>query len=127
MKFKPETGDFPLDQDSCKADYTQARELGRVRLGQRALYFSHLTWTGVLPLDQVERAYLRIEDVPVGMGCRRVPMGQHYLMVLLRSGDACKGALNGRKEGDWVLEQLHILVPEIKIGYEAPAPGEAAP
>ena len=40
MKFKPEAGDFPLDQDSCKADYTQARELGRVRLGQRALYFS---------------------------------------------------------------------------------------
>lgn len=74
MKFKPEAGDFPLDQDSCKADYTRARELGRVRLGQRALYFSHLTWTGVLPLDQVERAYLRIEDVPVGMGCRRVPM-----------------------------------------------------
>ena len=127
MKFKPETVDLPLDQDSFKSYYTRARELGRVRLGQRALYFSHLTWTGVLPLDQVERAYLRIEDVPVGMGCRRVPMGQHYLMVLLRSGDACKGALNGRKEGDWVLEQLHILVPDIKIGYEAPAPGEAAP
>ena len=27
MKFKPEAGDFPLDQDSCKADYTRAREL----------------------------------------------------------------------------------------------------
>ena len=49
MKFRPEAGDFPLEQDSCKADYAQARELGRVRLGQRALYFSHLTWTGVLP------------------------------------------------------------------------------
>ena len=48
MKFRPEAGDFPLEQDSCKADYAQARELGRVRLGQRALYFSHLTWTGVL-------------------------------------------------------------------------------
>ena len=111
MKFRPEAGDFPLEQESCKADYAQARELGRVRLGQRALYFSHLTWTGVLPLDQVERA----------------PMGQHYLMALLRSGDACKGALNGRKEGDWVLEQLRAQAPDIKIGYEAPAPGEAAP
>ncbi len=75
----------------------------------------------------MERAYLRIEDIPVGMGCRRVPMGQHYLMVLLRSGAACKGTLNGRKEGDWVLEQLHAQAPEIKIGYEAPAPGETAP
>ena len=48
-------------------------------------------------------------------------------MVLLRSGAACKGALNGRKEGDWVLEQIHAQAPDIKIGYEAPAPGETAP
>ena len=127
MKFRPETGDFPLEQDSCKADYAQARELGRVRLGQRALYFSHLTWTGVLPLDQVERAYLRIEDVPVGMGCRRVPMGQHYLMAVLRNGENRKAAVNSRQEGDWVLEQIHAQAPEVKIGYEPPAPGETAP
>ena len=127
MKFRPEAGDFPLEQDSCKADYAQARELGRVRLGQRALYFSHLTWTGVLPLDQVERAYLRIEDVPVVMGCRRVPMGQHYLMAVLRNGATRKAAVNSRQEGDWVLEQIHAQAPEVKIGYEAPAPGEAAP
>ena len=127
MKFKPETGDFPLDQDSCKADYTRARELGRVRLGQRALYFSHLTWTGVLPLDQVERAYLRIEDIPVGMGCRRVPMGQHYLMAVLRNGETRKAAVNSRQEGDWALEQIQRQAPEIKIGYVPPAPGEAAP
>ena len=61
------------------------------------------------------------------MGCRRVPMGQHYLMVLLHSGAAYKGVLNGRKEGDWVLEQLHAQAPEIKIGYEAPTPRETAP
>lgn len=127
MKFRPEAGNFPLDQDSCKADYTRARELGRVRLGQRALYFSHLTWTGVLPLAQVERAYLRIEDIPVGMGCRRVPMGQHYLMAVLRNGETRKAAVNSRQEGDWGLEQIHAQAPEVKIGYEAPAPGEAAP
>lgn len=127
MKFRPEAGDFPLEQDSCKADYAQARELGRVRLGQRALYFSHLTWTGVLPLDQVERAYLRIEDVPVGMGCRRVPMGQHYLMAVLRNGETRKAAVNSRQEGDWALEQIQRQAPEIKIGYVPPAPGEAAP
>ena len=127
MKFKPEAGDFPLDQDSCKADYTRARELGRVRLGRLGLYYPHMTWTGLLPLDQVERAYLRIEDVPVGMGCRRVPMGQHYLMAVLRNGETRKAAVNSRQEGDWVLEQIHAQAPNIKIGYEAPAPGETAP
>ena len=127
MKFRPEAGDFPLEQDGCKADYAQARELGRVRLGQRALYFSHLTWTGVLPLDQVERAYLRIEDIPVGMGCRRVPMGQHYLMAVLRNGETRKAAVNSRQEGDWALEKIQRQTPEIKIGYVPPAPTEGAP
>lgn len=123
MKFRPEAGDFPLDQDSCKADYTRARELGRVRLGQRALYFSHLTWTGVLPLDQVERAYLRIEDVPVGMGCRRVPVGQYYLMARLWGGGEKKAALDGRAQGDWALEELARLSPGIRIGYAPPEGG----
>ena len=123
MKFKPEAGDFPLDQDSCKADYTRARELGRVRLGRLGLYYPHMTWTGLLPLDQVERAYLRIEDVPVGMGCRRVPVGQYYLMARLRGGGEKKAALDGREQGDWALEELARLAPAIRIGYAPPEGG----
>ena len=117
MKFKPEAGDFPLDQDSCKADYTRARELGRVRLGRLGLYYPHRTWAGLLPLDQVERAYLRIEDIPVGMGCRRVPVGQYFLMAVLRNGGSYKAALTDRTCGDWALEQLHTLVPELRTGW----------
>ena len=127
MKFKPEAGAPPLDQAECRADYAQARPLGRVRLGEKGLYFSHATWVGLLPLEQVERAYLRIEDIPVGMGCRRVPMGQHYLMAVLPSGDCRKGALNSRKDGDWVLEQLRLRAPHVKIGYQPPAPREETP
>ena len=127
MKFKPEAGDFPLDQDSCKADYTRARELGRVRLGRLGLYYPHMTWTGLLPLDQVERAYLRIEDVPVGMGCRRVPMGQHYLMAVLPGGESRKAAVSSRGEGDWALERLAQLSPRIQIGYVPPASQERKP
>ena len=127
MRFKLELGDLPLEPRDYPADYANARELGRVRLGRLGLYYPHMTWAGLLPLDQVERAYLRIEDVPVGMGCRRVPMGQHYLMAVLRNGETRKAAVNSRQEGDWVLEQIHAQAPEVKIGYEAPAPGETAP
>lgn len=118
MKFKAETGTAPLSQEEYREDWARARELGRVRLGELALYYSHLTWTGVIPLERVERAYLRIEDIPVGMGCRRVPMGQHYLMVLLPGGESKKAAVTSRKEGDWALERLQELAPHIKIGYE---------
>ena len=127
MRFKLELGDLPLEPRDYPADYANARELGRVRLGRLGLYYPHMTWVGVLPLDQVERAYLRIEDIPVGMGCRRVPMGQHYLMAVLRNGEPPKPAVNSRQEGDWALEQIQRQAPEIKIGYVPPAPGEAAP
>ena len=124
MKFRPEAGQFPLNQEDCRRDYEGARPLGRVRLGERALYYPRLTWVGVLPLDRVERAYLRLEDIPVGMGCRRVPVGQYYLMAQLRSGGEKKAALDGRAQGDWALEELARLAPHIKIGYAAPEGGE---
>lgn len=127
MKFRPEAGALPLPQEDYRADFARARELGRVRLGALALYYPRLTWTGVLPLDQVERAYLRIEDIPVGMGCRRVPMGQHYLMAVLPGGESRKAAVNSRGEGDWALERLAQLSPRIQIGYVPPAPQERKP
>ena len=79
---------------------------------------------GVLPLDRVERAYLRMEDVPVGMGCRRVPVGQYYLMARLWGGGEKKAALDGRAQGDWALEELARLSPDIRTGY-APSEGGA--
>ena len=127
MKIKPEAGALPLPEEVYCRDYAQARVLGRVRLGLHALYYPHLAWTGALPLEQVERVYLRIEDIPVGMGCRRVPMGQHYLMAVLRDGGSRKAAVNSRGEGDWALERVHALRPEVKTGYAPPASGEGIP
>ena len=94
-----------------------------MRLGERALYYPRLTWVGVLPLDRVERVYLRLEDIPVGMGCRRVPVGQYYLMARLRGGGEKKAALDGRERGDWALEELARLSPGIRIGYAPPEGG----
>ena len=124
MKFRPEAGQFPLDQEDCRQDYEGARPLGRVRLGRLGLYYPRLTWVGVLPLDRVERAYLRLEDISVGMGCRRVPVGQYYLMARLRGGGEKKAALDGRAQGDWALEELARLAPAIRIGYAPPEGGE---
>lgn len=118
MKFKNGSSAPTPDGEALAQDYEQARDLGQVRLGRLGLYFPRLTQTVFLPLEALSHVYLRLEDLPVGMGCRRVPVGQYFLMVVLREGGSRKAALTDRACGDWALEQLHALEPELRTGWD---------
>ena len=75
MKFKNGSSAPTPDGEALARDYEQARDLGQVRLGRLGLYFPRLTQTVFLPLESLSHVYLRLEELPVGMGCRRVPEG----------------------------------------------------
>lgn len=117
MKFKNGSSAPTPDGEALARDYEQARDLGQVRLGRLGLYFPRLTQTVFLPLESLSHVYLRLEDLPVGMGCRRVPVGQYFLMVVLREGESRKAALTDRACGDWALAQLRALAPELRLGW----------
>lgn len=117
MKFKNGSSAPTPDGEVLARDYEQARDLGQVRLGRLGLYFPRLTQTVFLPLESLSHVYLRLEDLPVGMGCRRVPVGQYFLMVVLREGGSRKAALTDRACGDWALAQLRALSPELRLGW----------
>ena len=117
MKFKDGSACPAPDVEALARDYEQARDLGEVRLGRLGLYLPRLTQTVFLPLAALAHVYLRLEDLPVGMGCRRGPVGQYFLMAVLRNGGSYKAALTDRTCGDWALEQLHTLVPELRTGW----------
>lgn len=119
MKFKNGSSAPTLDGEVLARDYEQARDLGQVRLGRLGLYFPRLTQTVFLPLESLSHVYLRLEDLPVGMGCRRVPVGQYFLMVVLREGGSRKAALTDRACGDWALAQLRALSPELRLGWSS--------
>ena len=108
MKFKNGTSLPAPDGETLTRDYEQARNLGQMRLGQLGLYFPRLTQTVFLPLAALAHVYLRLEDLPVG---------QYFLMAVLRNGGSYKAALTDRTCGDWALEQLHTLVPELRTGW----------
>lgn len=117
MKFKDGSACPAPDVEALARDYEQARDLGEVRLGRLGLYLPRLTHIDFLPLESLAHVYLRLEDIPVGMGCRRVTVGQYYLMAVLRDGGKCKAALADRARGDWALEQLRTLAPELRTGW----------
>ena len=112
MKFKDGSACPAPDVEALARDYEQARDLGEVRLGRLGLYLPRLTHIDFLPLESLAHVYLRL-----GMGCRRVPVGQYFLMAVLRNGGSYKAALTDRTCGDWALEQLHTLVPELRTGW----------
>lgn len=117
MKFKDGSACPAPDVEALARDYEQAQDLGEVRLGRLGLYLPRLTHIDFLPLESLAHVYLRLEYIPVGMGCRRVPVGQYFLMAVLRNGGSYKAALTDRTCGDWALEQLHTLVPELRTGW----------
>ena len=117
MKFKNGSSIPAPKDESLARDYEQARDLGQVRLGRLGLYLPRLTQTIFLPLESLSHVYLRLEDLPVGIGCRRVPVGQYFLMAVLREGGSRKAALTDRACGDWALEQLRTIMPELQIGW----------
>ena len=117
MKFKDGSACPAPDVEALARDYEQARDLGEVRLGRLGLYLPRLTHIDFLPLESLAHVYLRLEYIPVGMGCRRVPVGQYFLMAVLRNGGSYKAALTDRTCGDWALEQLHTRVPELRTGW----------
>lgn len=104
MKFKDGSACPAPDVEALARDYEQARDLGEVRLGRLGLYLPRLTHIDFLPLESLAHVYLRLEYIPVGMGCRRVPVGQYFLMAVLRNGGSYKAALTDRTCGDWALE-----------------------
>lgn len=119
MKFKNGSSAPTPDGEALARDYEQARDLGQVRLGRLGLYFPRLTQTVFLPLESLSHVYLRLEELPVGMGCRRVPVGQYFLVVVLREGGSRKAALTDRACGDWALDQLRALSPELRLGWSS--------
>ena len=95
MKFKDGSACPAPDVEALARDYEQARDLGEVRLGRLGLYLPRLTHIDFLPLESLAHVYLRLEYIPVGMGCRRVPVGQYFLMAVLRNGEI--GRASGRE------------------------------
>ena len=115
-KFKPVAGRSPLSLPELEADYAAARDLGQVRLGALCLYYPRLTAVSYLPLAQVERVYLRQEEVNARMCCAVASLDQFFLMAVPRDGEAVKGHLLNREVGKWAMERLAESHPQILQG-----------
>ncbi len=120
MKYKPE---FPvtLSEPELEAELRQARNAGKVKLGDQVLFFSRLAGGSYMPYAEVVHAYLRQEEVNAKLCCGRANFDQFYLMLLGSDGVLRKHQVSDLASGKLALEHIAQRNPNCLIGYRKPA------
>ena len=110
-----------LSQEALKQDFQQARDLGKVRLGQSGCYFTRFSGNLCLPYDHIARAWLRQEEVNDNLCCGRAKFDQFFLMVQDRDGTVNKGEVVSKELGKEGLTLISQYQPGAEIGYRKEA------
>lgn len=117
MKFKPVLPDCQLSAALLEQDLAQARDVGKVRLGERCVYFTRFSSAAYLPYERVARAWLRQEQVNARLCCGTANFDQFFLMVDAGGGTPLRGQVLGKGPGKDCLAHIAARNPAAQIGY----------
>ena len=117
MKFKPVF--LPLSDAELEDDWTRARNIGKVRLGERCLFLTKFSGTHYLPYSRITRVWLRQEEVSAKMCCGRANFDQFYLMVQTGDGQTFKAQVLDKEPGKAALAHISARNPEVQVGPPA--------
>ena len=104
MKFKPEFSQEILSDGTLEADYAQAQEVGRVRLGARCLYLRKLSGAAYVPCGQIIRAWLRQEEVRARMCCATANFDQFYVVMSCGGGQEVRWQVETKRSEEHTSE-----------------------
>ena len=117
MKFKPEIPGAVLPTQALAQDYAQARNMGKVHLGEQCLYLRKFSGVSCLPYSQITRAWLRQEEVKARMCCTTANFDQFHLVMACADGQERRGQVIDKASGQACLDHISAKNPSVKIGY----------
>ena len=117
MKFKPEISGTILSPGVLEQDYAQARNMGRVHLGDSCLFFRKFSGATYLPYSHILRAWLRQEEVKARMCCATANFDQFHLVMACADGQERRGQVIDKASGQACLDHISAKNPSVKIGY----------
>ena len=120
MKFKPEISGAVLPAGTLEQDYAQARNMGKVHLGEECLFLRRFSGTSYLPYGQISRAWLRQEEVKARMCCATANFDQLYVALSCSDGQERRGQVIDKAAGQRCLDHIAARNPEVKIGFVRP-------
>jgi hypothetical protein len=117
MKFYPLEENQPqAEAKQLESEYTAAREIGKIRLGEQRLYFRSGRKVYYIPYANVRRCFRRVMLVPAKLCCGKGDLEVENLVLCGDSGELAQIQLPGTRAAKILMEELKILIPEAEFG-----------
>jgi len=110
--------DKKLAGDEYLADFEQAKEIGKVFIGNKGLYYKDGLKMKCIPLEYIDRVFTRINECNARTCCT-VNGFDYFRLIVVHDGKEIGNIIFGEDEApvDEAEKLLKELRPEIEIGY----------
>ena len=115
MRFEPLTAAAP-DPAALRGEYRQAGEIGKLRLGERTLFFRSGLRVYYVPYADIRRYFRRVMCVPAKLCCGQGTFELEYLVLCGDRGELAQIGLPGAKAAKAVMERMAQLAPDAAAG-----------
>lgn len=114
MKFYPLSNE--LAAEVVAAGYREGREVGKVRLGGKCLYFRDKLKVYYIPYEDMTRVFRRVLLIPATMCCGKGDFEVENIVICTAEGEKAQVQLPGERAGKILLEELARLAPNAEVG-----------
>ena len=105
-----------LSPEVLAAGYKEGREIGKARLGAKALYFREKLTVYYIPYEDMTRVFRRVLLIPAKMCCGRGDFEVENIVICTEKGEVAQIQLPGERAGKIMLEELAKRAPQAQVG-----------
>lgn len=115
MKFYPLT-DTTDRIDELQAEYKDAQEIGKLRLGTVRLYFRSARKTYYIPYTEIYRYFRRVMLVPAKLCCGKGDFAVEHLVICDAEKELAQIQIPGAHAAKVLMERMNMLAPNAIVG-----------
>ena len=114
MKLYPLASE--LAPEVAAAGYKEGREIGKIRLGAKALYFRDKLKVYYIPYEDMTRVFRRVLLIPAKMCCGKGDFEVENIVICTEKGEVAQIQLPGERAGKIALEELAKRATNAEVG-----------
>ena len=107
------------DVAGVAADFDGAKRFGKVRVGERYVFFRGLFRAEYGLLSEVAWIYMRQEDSQTSVCCGKATFETYFLIAVFRDGTEKKQQVEKAEEVKAAMEAVRAANPAVDVGFTA--------